>query len=330
MRPTCYLISYIFETTLYLCNNNAKERRYRVRRDAHWPSVWFDVYDAGAQAHSPCSQDPSSQAAFKFGDNAGTQGHWFCKRPDTQALAEGVCSNASTIASLSVSGLRGADMERGMPRRWGTLAKGLPLTMSVALSLKRVLLIDMVQARSLGSVGDGRSQAEGCVSFPATSALSFPWLFRGGCFQTSRGNSPHRISNAGAGPVGLHRLRSSHLSGLDDRATPDSQLSGHFHYFLPLPALALASVVRRIATATCGGRQCRTRAAGLRMETRVLGFPILLASPLEATPHYFYRPRSSNQLDHRAAYGCLAWNCLRVLSLGLPTGAYLVVGPWSA
>ena len=60
----------------------------------------------------------------------------------------------------------------------------------------------MAQVGSLGLVGDGRSQAERCVPFPATSALSLPWLFKVHISKPS-GTSPRRISNVRAGTVGL-------------------------------------------------------------------------------------------------------------------------------
>jgi len=46
--------------SISLCKRNAKECRHRGRRSTRWPSVCFDAYDAGAGAHSPCSQGTGS------------------------------------------------------------------------------------------------------------------------------------------------------------------------------------------------------------------------------------------------------------------------------
>ncbi|KAH9171055.1 hypothetical protein EDB89DRAFT_1907246 [Lactarius sanguifluus] len=200
---------YIFEITLQDECERASASRWR---SARWPSVCFDAYDAGAQAHFFCSRVPNSSGLANshsrliqpgLGNYTSTQGtqslqaSWY-------TLAEGLCSGAGAKASSSVLGLRGALIERRTLGRWCALAKGLPV---VSLGGRRVGW-DMAQARSLGLVGNGRSQAEGCVLFPATSAPSLPWLFRGVLLSAF----DHECTRFAG--------RGSNLSEFDDKTTP--------------------------------------------------------------------------------------------------------------
>ncbi|KAH9077897.1 hypothetical protein EDB83DRAFT_2548844 [Lactarius deliciosus] len=146
--------------------------------------------------------------------------------------AEGLCSGAGAKAPSSVSGgSAGPTWNAGHSGDRCALAKGLPV---VDFGGPRVG--DMAQAKCVGLMGNGRSQAEGCVPILRRQFLAFP-----GCFEF--GHECTRFAG----------LRFSHLSGPDDKTTPDSQLSGHCHYPPTPPRLGID--VRRTAYRDCDVRR---------------------------------------------------------------------------
>ncbi|KAF8274759.1 hypothetical protein EI94DRAFT_1869742 [Lactarius quietus] len=249
-------------------------------------------------------------------------------------------------------------------RRWMHSGRAThPVSCDISLAFLGSFKVNLPVRRSLGSdtTSNGLFRVHYLIDQAAGTRI---------CSSTVRGAIPKGARVVVSGDVTKGTLQSitatSRLLPCEDTAHGDQPLGLTAKWSFPLrpptpritrlPALALTSVVRRIATAACYGRQCRPKATSLHGDSCV-GFPNPLDSPFEAVSLLLFTDIDLDQPE--LAVGCAPdqdfelpgsaqgsspliglpdwawlyslydWNifftdCLQVLSLGLPAGAWLV------